>query len=136
LISKRGTYLFFNQKLPDHDNDDDDSEEENSSSAYQKFFTDQEGYFSDINSNLMVDESHIFNSLRYKNRASYRAKQIWAWQELIQSFKHSFEPKSSLEEKLTFDETESPYTCQCCFLSYYHNTNPIVYCDYCDSGVH
>lgn len=34
------------------------------------------------------------------------------------------------------DPNESPYTCQCCFLSYYENTNPIVYCDMCDSGVH
>jgi hypothetical protein len=34
------------------------------------------------------------------------------------------------------DPNESPYTCGCCYLSYYENTNPIVYCELCDSGVH
>jgi hypothetical protein len=43
-----------------------------------------EGYkLSDSEVGLMVDEGNILESMKYKQRASFRAQQVFAWQAIV-----------------------------------------------------
>ncbi|TNV86938.1 hypothetical protein FGO68_gene7391 [Halteria grandinella] len=126
-IGQKHGLILFNQKLGKFKGDSDSDSEG---------VIDLDLNLSDGEESLMFDESCILQSMKYKQRSSQRAKQMWASQAIVQTFMPSFQPTTQQQIILQYDQCESPYTCMCCYLSYYDNLNPIVYCDYCDSGVH
>jgi GMP synthase PP-ATPase subunit len=57
-----------------------------------------------------------------------------SWKLLRRSYKQSFE--SNHIDEPNNDITEVKYCCQACFYSDLVESNPIVFCEGCDAGVH
>jgi hypothetical protein len=78
-IDKKTAMMIYGRRIPRLKGCDESSSSSDESSGG-----------SDIEAELGVDETNIFNSLHRKKRASIRVKQIWAWQFLISSYMESF----------------------------------------------